>query len=556
MASCGERDGGLSDEQSPLLNDTENQPRSNGSVAHASDPQSEDNIDTGSALVPEELSNARLSLVIGSVWVGVFFGALDSTIIATLVAAISTSFNSLSLLSWLASAYLIAQAACQPLSGRLTDIFSRRTGLLVANGTFALGNLICGLATEQWVMILGRVVSGAGGGGIMAISTFISSDLVPLRKRGVVQGIGNIAWGLGSGLGGTFGGWINDVWGWRKAFLVQVPFMAISTIAVFFLVRIPVKENKMPKLKRIDFLGAGTLVTSVVLLMLAINSGGNTVPWNHPLVWISLPLSALFFAVFVWVEENIASEPIIPIRLVLHRTVFSACLTNWFCSMATFAIIFYTPIYFQITGLSTMQAGFRLIPQSVGLAIGSLASGLIMKATGRYYLMNVCNLSIFLLGMVLITTITPATPVWAPFIFLFLAGFGQGSVLTVTLTALISAVDHQHQAVVTSASYAFRSTGSTIGVTIASGVFQNILKKQLWARLGGIDNAAKVIKRVRDSFDEIDRLPPDWRQAVVDSYMDALRSVFILATGLAVLGLASSLFMREHKLHTNLARTK
>jgi predicted MFS family arabinose efflux permease len=116
-------------------------------------------------VLAEEPSNKRLAVVLGSVWFGVFFGALDQTIIATLSAPISTSFNSLTLLSWVASAYLIANAACQPISGRLTDIFSRRTGLVVSNILFAAGNLMCGLAQTEWTMIAGRVVAGMGGGG-------------------------------------------------------------------------------------------------------------------------------------------------------------------------------------------------------------------------------------------------------------------------------------------------------------------------------------------------------------------------------------------------------
>ena len=129
---------------------------------------------------------------------------------ATLAAPIATSFNSLSLLAWLATAYLIGQAIIQPLSGKLTDIFSRSSGLVFGNCLFALGNLICGLAEAEWTMILGRVLAGVGGGGLTIMSTIIASDLIPVRERGLWQGIGNVFWGLGNGLGGIFGGYIND----------------------------------------------------------------------------------------------------------------------------------------------------------------------------------------------------------------------------------------------------------------------------------------------------------------------------------------------------------
>lgn len=146
-------------------------------------------------VVADELSTTRLVVIFGTTWVGVFLGAIDASIIATLSAPIASEFQSLSLLSWIATAYLIANAACQPLSGRMTDIFGRGPGLVFSNVLFSLGNLICGVAKDEKTMILGRVVAGIGGGGLMSISTFLGSDLVPLRKRGVVQGLGNIFYG-------------------------------------------------------------------------------------------------------------------------------------------------------------------------------------------------------------------------------------------------------------------------------------------------------------------------------------------------------------------------
>jgi MFS family permease len=534
-----------SDEETPLLRD-ETLPKTITAPAEQATEQT---------VIADEISNKRLIIVLGSIYVGVFLGALDGTIIATLSAPISTSFNSLSLLSWLASAYLIANAACQPLSGRLTDIFSRRTGLVVSNILFASGNLICGLAGNEWVMIAGRVVAGMGGGGLMAISTFVASDLVPLRKRGVVQGIGNICFGTGSGLGGIFGGWINDVWGWRNAFLIQVPFVVISGILVFFTVDIPPKKSEKSKLSRVDFLGATTLVITLVLLLLGLNSGGNVVPWTHPLVLISLPLSFLFLVAFIYIEARVASEPVIPVKLLLNRTVAAACLTNWFTTMVVFIGLFYVPIFFQAKGLSTTAAGVRLIPQSIGASFGSLSCGLIMNHTGKYKILSLAVITTFVFGVGLLSTLTFSTPSWPPMIYLFLIGAGYGGMLTVTLLAVIAAVSHDHQAVITSATYAFRSTGSTIGVTVGSAVYQNLLLKGLHDRFDGYEDAADEIRRIRDSFDELKHLPAGWKMGVMASYEASLRGVFLTGFGIAVLSLVCCTFMREHILHKSLARS-
>lgn len=508
-------------------------------------------------------------VIMSSMWLGVFFAALgkcfshklrrklilsDTTIVATLTAPISSSFNSFSLLSWLATSYLISNAAFQPLSGRLTDIYSRRAGLLFSNVFFGLGNLMCGLAKSEGMIVFGRVVAGMGGGGLTAISTFVTSDLVPLRQRGVWQGIGNICYGAGSGLGGVFGGWINDSLGWRWAFLVQVPFLAVSCVLVMWKVKVPAKESDQAKLKQVDFLGAITLVSTLVLLLLGLNAGGNQVAWTHPLVLTSLPLSVVSLGVFIYVEANVASKPVIPVRLLLDRTVFSACLTNWFSTMSMFGLFFYLPLFFQIQGLSATAAGARLIPQAVGMSLGSLGSGILMRATGRYKVFNYVSMALQVSSTALICTLTISTPPWLPFLYFFLVGMAYGSMLTITLVALISAVDHEYHAVITSASYAFRSTGSTIGITIASAVFQNILKSGLWSRFGDRKNAADLISRIRDRLDEIGKLPADWRPGVLGAYMDSLRAVFLTLLGLSVLGELVSLGMREHKLHSNLAR--
>ena len=425
---------------------------------------------------------------------------------------------------------------------------------MVSNVFFALGNLICGLANTQWTIILGRVVAGMGGGGLLVISTFVTSDLVPLRKRGVWQGVGNICYGAGGGLGGVFGGWINDTLGWRWAFLLQVPFLVVSGILVAWKVNIPVKNSDKSRIKRVDFLGAITLVITMVTLLLGLNTGGNQLPWSHPLVLVSLPLSAAFLGLFVYIEARVATEPIIPIKLLLDRTVASACLTNWFTTMAVFGLLFYLPLYFQIQGMSATAAGVRLIPQAIGTSIGSLACGFIMRAKGQYMILNYLATALLAISGGLICTLSLSTPAWLPFLYFFLMGTAYGSILTITLVALISAVDHEHHAVVTSASYAFRSTGSTIGITIASAVFQNTLNAGLWSRLGDLEDAAKWIARLRDNLEEIQRLPAAWIPNVLDAYMISLRGVFLALFGLTILGGVTGLAMREHKLHNNLSR--
>ena len=481
-------------------------------------------------------------------------GSIDSTIVATLLVPISSSFSSLKTLSWIGSAYLIGQSVTQPLSGRITDIFGRREGLLLCNVIFGLGTLLCGVAPSQEVLIAGRTIAGLGGGAMVTISMFVAGDLVPLRKRGVLQGIGNIVIGAGSGIGGLLGGWINGLAGWRVAFLVQVPVVILGTVMVFFTVKVPVKTTSRSALKRVDYLGSLILTCALVLFLLGLNTGGNVLPWTHPLILTALPLSLVFLLVFIYVEDRRALEPVIPIRLLLDRTVASACLSYWFIFMAYFGLTYYLPVYLQLLGNSPTQAGLRFIPFSAGAGVGSFCAGLIMRTTGKYYYLDKCSHALLVLSSALMATMNADTPAIYPFIYLAVFGLGLGGIFVTTLIALVSAVEQEHQAVVTSAGFAFRSTGSVIGLTIASSAFQNLLRVKLYKSLGGMADADRIIDSIRENLDGIARLPAHLRGSAERDYMEAVQGVFVVVCGFTVLAAVSSLFMREHVLHANLER--
>ncbi|KAB5575515.1 major facilitator superfamily domain-containing protein [Coniochaeta sp. 2T2.1] len=421
---------------------------------------------------------------------------------------------------------------------------------------FAIGNAVCGFSQGEGTMIFGRVVAGIGGGGLMSISTFLASDLVPLRKRGIVQGLGNIAYGSGAMLGGVFGGFINDTssYGWRLAFLIQVPVVIVSAVLVFFLVKVPPKVSNKSLVSRIDFTGAFLIIAFLVTLLLGLNAGGNLVPWTHPLVLTTIPVSVVLLVTLVWWEADRAAQPIIPVRLLADRTVLAACVTNLVCTMVVMMAIFYVPLYMQVLGYSATQAALRILASPLGVCFFSVGSGYVMKKTGRYVGLGIAVVAMQLSGVVVLTLLDEHTSPWLPFLGMMLNGGGYGGMLTVTLLACIAAVDHAHQAVITSATYAFRSVGATLGITIASTVYQNILRTKLWERFGDVEGAAEVIARIRDDLDELKHLPEGWHDGVLASFMEAFRGVWLTALGLMVLGLVFTSLMKQHKLHSNLER--
>ena len=472
---------------------------------------------------------------------------------ATLSAAISTSFSSFNNLSWLGTSYLVASAATQPLAGRLTDVYGRRAGLLVSGAAFGLGTLLCGVAPREWVFLLGRAIAGAGGGATMAICTFVGADLIPLRKRGVVQGINHIVMGCGTGLGGLVGGLMNDTLGWKPAFLIQLPFVVVG----FFLCArgrdIPSRDARRGGQRKIDYLGSAILVAAIVLLLVGLNSGGNQVSWDHPLVLGTVAASLALFSLFVLVELKVAAEPVIPLRLMAsRRTIWAACLVYFFAHVAMFGMMYYVPIFVQLRGGGASQAGLVFIPHSVGSAIAALSSGLLIKATGTYVYISGPAQSLLVAAAATAAAFSFDTASYVPFLCFGMMGLGMGGILVTTLTALISSVDHHEHAVVTSGALAFRAIGSTVGVSVASVIFQNVLRPRLLDGLG--EAADELIERITQDFDAIWDLEPETRRIIEAGYMESLHAVFLAMLAMALVSWFCSLLYKQNKLHDNLAR--
>lgn len=403
-------------------------------------------------------------------------------------------------------------------------------------------------------MVGARILTGIGGGGLTSLTAITLSDIVPLRQRGVLQGIGNILWGCGAAFGGVVGGIITEAFGWRWAFLSQGPIIALSILSLSLNLHLPVKEVDESRLKRIDFMGSFTLVSTLVLFLFALSIGGVYVPWFSVQVISALLLSALFFAAFMYVELKVAKEPIIPLHLLKDRTVFGSSFTSWFMNMTYYAQLYYIAIYFtSVRGVSPTKSGSSLIPHFIGDSIGALLVGYYMRATGRYFPMIVFAAFSMVFGSLILCFVGTETPRWLIMTIIFVPGFGFGLYLTITLIALVAAVPREYQAISTSIQYGFKGTGSTLGVSLSTAVFQNVLASKLYSRITG-PGSEEIINKVKDSIDEVANLSPELKEIIMKSYLDSVRAVFIFATVLSILCAASSFLMKEHKLHNTVGR--
>lgn len=478
---------------------------------------------------------------------------MDNTIVVSTYGAIGTELNALNKTSWIATAYLLTTTAFQPLFGKLSDIFGRKSSLLFSYTVFGLGCLCCGLSRTMPQLIAARALAGIGGGGMTTVVSILVSDIVPLRTRGTWQGALNIIFSSGAAAGAPLGGVLSDTIGWRWAFLLQFPLMVIALVSVTLNLNLPPPPSTpatpatdfRSRIRRVDFFGASTLVTSVLLLLLGLDHAGN-ISLRDAAAYLPLIFSGVLFISFAYIERSVAAEPFAPPHVVKERSILAACMANFFSFGSYMSLLFYVPLYYQVvSGLTASEAGVRLLPAIVGSLAGSLTAGIAMQRTGGYYWITVSGYTIGALGTLMIPLFANIPGLTS--LGVFTAGIGLGASVTSSLIAIIATAGTTDQAVATAVSYLFRNLGTVVGVSVASMLVQETLRRELGRRLVG-DDVESIVRGVRGSLDYIVELPEETRTIVVTCYEMAIKQAFWLSVGMAAAAALSSLPMREKRL--------
>ncbi|KAK0524252.1 hypothetical protein OC842_005894 [Tilletia horrida] len=544
--------------------------------------------------IPDQVTEmpplSYLAPILASLWVPVFVVSLDSTIVATLLSSISSSFGHSEQAAWLGTAYLLSIAASSPVYARLCDIIGRKTSILIALTFFTFGTLLCGLAGSMNALLVARAIAGFGGGGMPTVVSVVMSDLVPLKNRGLLQGVTNVVFGLAAGLGGPLGGWMNDTTGWRVAFLVQIPLLGVAYLCIIrFVPSAPRKSadeltrstiagaaegsgpedpaQRRPRgflartrkvirfLVDMDIPGNAFLIGSIVTILTAVSlMSSNDLPASEPRVVGLLVAGAVCVAVFVVLEwrcgrrEAVGAKPVLPLRLLTNRTGAGVAGSNFFLAMFAFSMLYHFPLIFQAVLLqSASVAGLHLIPNSLALSIGSVFAGWYMRKTGRLYWFNLANAVIMTVASVLVANLDAESADWWTYVAIVPSGFGVAAVLTCTLIAAINGVERKDIAVMTGLTYLFRSNGQVLGVAFSGVLLQAILKTQLRQRITGPD-AEQIIAQIRHQASIVPTLEPELQRAAVEAYRIALRGVFLCMTVMGVLVVGFCALVRDEEL--------
>src|SRR5215216_6105599 len=417
-------------------------------------------------------------------------------------------------LQWVVSAYVLFFAGFLLLSGRVADLWGRRLTFVAGLAVFTAASLCCGLSVSPEMLVVSRAFQGLGAATTAPALSIITTIFAEGRERDRAVAAWTAVAAGGGAAGLLLGGFITDVLGWEWIFFVNVP-VGVAGIA---LSHVLLPESRDPAAsRRLDLLGAGTVTSGLVLLVLGLTRTEEA-GFGSPTTLATLGLAATFFGAFVFVERR-AVDPLVPLRLFRLHALVGAALVAFALTAATAPVGVLVTLYLQNTlGYSASLAGLAGLPFSLCVIAGSMMGGRISERIGGRVTMSL-GLAVVAASALVTAGITAEGGVAYVLAGAALSGLGLGFASVASTARGTSAVEEGKRGLASG----FMNTSAQVGTALGLAALLTLAATRTAALSDGAESAAV---------------------ALVAGY----RLAFLVAAGVASLGVVAALyFFRQVK---------
>jgi len=406
-------------------------------------------------------------LIAASVMLATFMEVLDTAIASVALPYIAGSLSaSNDEATWVLTSYLVANAIVLPASNWFSLRFGRKRFLMSCVTIFTIASFACGAAPTLGIMLLARVIQGAGGGALQPLSQAILLESFPPAKRGAAMAVFAFGVVVAPVLGPTLGGWLTDTYSWRYAFYINIP---IGILALFminrFIIDPPyIKNAKVPKF---DNLGFGALVVWTGCLQVILDKGqeddwfgANWLRW----AFAAMVIAFIYFIWHSWKDK----DTLVDLKVFKDRNFAIGTILIFFFGIGIYSTVTVLPLFYQeLLGYTAFTAGLVVAPRGLGAICGMPIIGYLSNKLDPRYLLTfgffTFGLTTLYFGNVTLD-ISPTTLL----VPILITGFGLSFVFVPISTASYGTLDNKQIGNASGIFNLFRNVGGSIGISIAS----------------------------------------------------------------------------------------
>ncbi len=406
-------------------------------------------------------------LVTVSVMLPTFMEVLDTAIASVALPYIAGSLSaSNSEATWVLTSYLVANAVILPASNWFARRFGRKRFLLFCVCIFTVASFFCGAAPSLAVILLARVLQGAGGGALQPLSQSILLESFPIQKRSMSMAAYGLGIVLAPVLGPTLGGWLTDTFSWRYAFYINIPVGILAVILISRFVHDP-PYIKNAKVGPFDNIGFGLLMVWTGALQIVLDKGQED-DWFGA-IWVRWAVAALVTSLVLWIWHSWTHrDGLLDLHVLRDRNFRTGCILIAMLGMCIYITIAILPLYYQeILGYTAFTAGLVVFPRGVGSFIGSPIIGILGSRidnrkllTAGFLGFGVCSLLFGAINLDIgpYTLLIPIT----------LTGFALSFVFVPMATLMMATIPRNEMGNATGLSNMLRNIGGSIGISMAT----------------------------------------------------------------------------------------